>query len=539
MVNLPLRGVRFHLSGSIPSSNHKHESSIKDFVVSIVGQILSDGGTVLHGSHPSITPAVITAATKYVTAGGSPESTILVRAPQYAKTEEQHAEIDIQRKVSIVQIIPTVADTDKPLVEMRRWMADRSDVVIVVGGKWWDNNKTRAGIPKELEASLQLGKPGFICAGFGGAAAGYLSENPNLLKRLKNGLSQKGNKEIATETSPTELATKIITQVKLLPLIKRQFQGGRMNRVLSLDGGGLRGVFTAAVLAKWSDMLGENGGTDLIKHFDLVSGTSTGSFLAIGLGLGLTPHEILEFYKDDGPDIFIDAHWKGSKYDSEKLKEKLQDVLSKRKLAESQCRLVIPTVNALHGKAKVIVTPHHPDRVAHQEISAVDAALASSAAPTYFDEAYVDNGLAKTPYLDGGIWANNPVLPAIAEGTGWLDWDIDRIDVLSVGTLASETDFKNTLGGGKITWAMSVTDLFFAAQESAASMLADQLLTKSRHLRVNQQTPNEIGLDNVEAIESMIQRGTEVGANTFASVRSRFLDGYHATDWRTSPASTN
>lgn len=140
--------------------------------------------------------------------------------------------------------------------------------------------------------------------------------------------------------------------------------------------------------------------------------------------------------------------------------------------------------------------------------------------------------MAKTPYLDGGIWANNPVLPAIAEGTGWLDWDIDRIDVLSVGTLASETDFKNTLGGGKITWAMSVTDLFFAAQESAASMLADQLLTKSRHLRVNQQTPNEIDLDNVEAIESMIQRGTEVGASTFAAVRSRFLDGYHANDWR-------
>lgn len=133
-----------------------------------------------------------------------------------------------------------------------------------------------------------------------------------------------------------------------------------------------------------------------------------------------------------------------------------------RKLSQdSLCRLVLPTVRAVHGEAEAIVTAHSPDRTAFASISAVDAALASSAAPTYFDEAIVDNAISVESYLDGGIWANNPVLPAIAEAVRHLKIPLNRIDVLSVGTMGNETDFTEALGKGKAGWAPTSADLFF------------------------------------------------------------------------------
>ena len=201
-------------------------------------------------------------------------------------------------------------------------------------------------------------------------------------------------------------------------------------------------------------------------------------------------------------------------------------------LSESCCRLVVPTVRAIHGEAEAIVTPHNSDRTGFQNMSAVDAALASSAAPTYFDEATVQGPIATSSFLDGGIWANNPVLPAIAEAVRHLKVPLDRIDVLSVGTMGNEADFTSSLAKGKAGWAPTSADLFFATQEHAAATLADSFLSLARHLRVNQQTPSEIKLDDTDAIEDMALRGQNVGQDTFPNVRSRFLDGFRVPDWR-------
>ena len=159
--------------------------------------------------------------------------------------------------------------------------------------------------------------------------------------------------------------------------------------------------------------------------------------------------------------------------------------------------------------------------------------MASSAAPTYFDEALVDDTIAMQSYLDGGIWANNPILPAIAEAVRHLQVPLDRLDVLSVGTIGNEVDFTHSFGQGKAGWVTSSADLFFAAQEHAANTIADSLLTRARHFRVNQRTPGEIALDDTTALGDMAQRGDNVAKDTFTVVRSRFLDGFHAQDWRT------
>lgn len=453
-------------------------------------------------------------------------------------TREQLAEIDAQREYAAVQIVPAIfGNQNESLVPMREWMAERCDVVVAVGGERGATNMKNAGVCAELEETLGRGKPGFVVAGFGGAVAAYCNEDEEVFSRLRNGLPREQNRIFAESKDIEGLVRTIISQLKLLPLIRESVPRGRLFRILALDGGGLRGVFTAAVLARWDDMIKTGGGNDLVKHFDLVAGTSTGAILAIGLGLGVSPAKMLEFYRTEGSRIFPKnrklRHWLKSKHESQTLRETLQSVFGDRKLTkDSCCRLVIPTVRAIHGESEAIVTAHSPDRTAFATISAVDAALASSAAPTYFDEATWDNPIANEIFLDGGIWANNPVLPAIAEAVRHLKIPLDRVEVLSIGTMGNEADFTASLGKGKAGWAPTSVDLFFAAQEHAAASLADSLLSLARHLRINQRTPSAIKLDDTEAIEDMALRGANVGEDSFIAVRSRFLDGFHAPDWR-------
>jgi patatin-like phospholipase/acyl hydrolase len=473
-----------------------------------------------------------------VKGGGDKDALTLVRAQKYAETPEQLAEIEHQRQYAIVHIIPAAeSNSQESLIPLREWMAERSDAVICIGGKWGNINKSRAGVPIELETMLSLGKPGFIVAGFGGAISDYVQDDPTLMSRLRNGLSLTQNQEISKSTSVDSLVNTIVSQLKLLPLIRHSVTRGRNFRILALDGGGLRGTFTAAVLAKWDDMIKSGGSNNLVAHFDLVAGTSTGAILAIGLGLGLTPLEILTFYRNEGPNIFPKdrklRHWLKSKHEDTTLRQVLQKIFGDKKLSyDSCCRLVIPTVRANHGEAEAIVTAHSPDRTAFQDITAVKAALASSAAPTYFDEAVWESPIATETFLDGGIWANNPILPALAEAVRHLKVPLDRIDVLSVGTMGNEANFTESLGKGKLGWAPTSADLFFAAQEHAAATMAESFLGPARHLRVNQQTPSEIKLDDKEAIEDMATRGANVGKDSFVAVRSRFLDGIYAPDWR-------
>ncbi|MGN9435028.1 MULTISPECIES: CBASS cGAMP-activated phospholipase [Pseudomonas syringae group] len=529
-----LSGVRIHLSGS----NKEQDEDIARFVSRLAAKIFSEGGSIVHGSHPSFNAPLKKAAEDFTAAGGDKGALTLVRAKSFA-TDEYAAEIEDQRRYAAVEIVPVDSEDGKPesgLTPMRDWMADRSDAIVCVGGAWWEVNKANAGVPSELGTMLELGKPGFIAAGFGGAIAGYLKEDPSLISRLRNGLSQEANEVIAHGTAVESVVDLIVDQLKNLPLARRNVMRGRNFRILALDGGGLRGTFTAAVLAKWDDMLKAGGGNGIISHFDLVAGTSTGAILAIGLALGLNPSEILAFYEEKGPNIFPKdrklRHWLKSKHESATLRQLLTEVYGEKTLAaDSRCRLVIPTVRAKQGQAEAIVTPHSPDRTAYRDISAVDAALASSAAPTFFDESTWEGPIALETFLDGGVWANNPILPALAEAVRYLKIPLDRIDVLSIGTLSSESDFTDQLGKGKAGWAPHSVDLFFAAQEHGALALAESFLGPTRHLRVNQQTPVEIKLDDVEAIQEMAARGNEAGKEHFAEVRSRFFDGHHAEKW--------
>jgi patatin-like phospholipase/acyl hydrolase len=143
-------------------------------------------------------------------------------------------------------------------------------------------------------------------------------------------------------------------------------------RILSLDGGGIRGVFPVAFLARLEEHLDGSIGS----HFDLIAGTSTGGVIAIGLGLGLSACDILRLYEDHGAAIFDQQHgrmetwlrqrWRGalhlfaSKYSSTPLQNALTGIFGQRRLGESRTRLVIPAWHPMLERVYIYKTAHHP-----------------------------------------------------------------------------------------------------------------------------------------------------------------------------------
>ena len=293
-----------------------------------------------------------------------------------------------------------------------------------------------------------------------------------------------------------------------------------MKRILCIDGGGIRGTFPAAVLARLEQDLSEPIGS----YFDLIAGTSTGGIIAIGLGLGIPAQEILEVYETRGPMIFSQARkdwvgkvgrkWRtarsfvwGHKYPSDELQSALKDVLGDSRIGDSRTRLLIPAWHPQTQKVYIFKTAHHRRlKYDYQEL-AVDAALATAAAPTFFKEHIKQDDVG---LIDGGIWANNPTALAVVEAVGLLGWKPPEIKVLSLGCLEDITSFKGSYGKAEI--ASKLAPMFMSGQSHGSMGMAKILLgdpheNKSIY-RVSQPVRSgDFSLDNTNLICKLKDRG--------------------------------
>ena len=239
--------------------------------------------------------------------------------------------------------------------------------------------------------------------------------------------------EVVQPTMPEPRSSRSLT-ARRLPLA---WPEDRECRILSIDGGGIRGIFPAAVLAEMERRYLD--GDSAARYFDLITGTSTGGIIAIGLGAGIPAAKILQFYMQEGRDIFPPGRhlaklWKARKlithmYDSGKLEDHLYRQLGSRTLRDSSSRLCIPSCDGTHSDVWVYKTPHHPDYQMDGPRRMVDVALATSAAPTYFRP--MEEGGYRL--LDGGLWANNPIMVGVVEALTALGVPRGRIRVLSLG----------------------------------------------------------------------------------------------------------
>lgn len=224
-------------------------------------------------------------------------------------------------------------------------------------------------------------------------------------------------------------------------------------KILSIDGGGIRGLFPAMVLANLEAELKAKGVEkwQVYQNFDLICGTSTGGIMAIALALGIPAKEIYELYLENAKVIFGNkkGFLKRFKYSAHKrdnlerlIREKYKAYNNEEDPRLNNCKthVAIPIYDLMEGRPSVLKSNYHKAFVRDYHIPAYQAALATSAAPTYFDpysSSYIDlNGLEK-PFLnkvDGGVFANNPTLNGIIEAQKAFNLNLEELSVLSIGT---------------------------------------------------------------------------------------------------------
>lgn len=578
-----ISGARIWLSGAIPDdANDWERQRISQFVTSLANEVFRRGGLLIHGSHPTIRNLLLEAASDYQQKRGRKAGLVLAVSRYFSKEPAKYQiELEKWNQLCSEPAIQTRegfgrdnSEIEQQSLEiLRNTLLEQCNIIVAVGGNWWKIASDNAGVPEEISLAAKDHLPLFLLGGLGGATRDFLSSKPELLRQCKNGLTEGMNLELAQIEDPNLLAERVVSQIARLPVRARNNNAGRPFRILSLDGGGIRGVYTAAILAYWE----KHTNTRIVDSFDLIAGTSTGGLLAIGLGLGLSAQTMLQFYRTEGPIIFPTEHetdrmwhafrhWFGSKFDQAILQSKLEAAYDgaphgRTSLDKAFCRLVIPSYNAKSDQLVVFRTPHKPFESSHANQNPIPIALATAAAPTYFDPVEMLSVVAQIEAVDGGVWANNPGTIAIAEAVEHLGIPIERIDMLSIGTtyspeitgqpmqidknavgtaagffggyfakMVAKTLLSDTPIRGKIGWVASIAEFLMKTQAQTSEHVCKALLG-NRLLRIDDAS-NATALDDVKAIDRLTGLG-EVAAEKYAKeVRVRFLNGVPADSWQ-------
>lgn len=310
----------------------------------------------------------------------------------------------------------------------------------------------------------------------------------------------------------------------------------RKFRILSLDGGGIRGIFPATVLAELERR--HLGDRSIARHFDLIAGTSTGGILALALASGMTARELSTLYRERGGEIFppgpdgiLGKLWRvwrkisflaRYRYDRDRLEALLREILGDRLYGQASTRLCIPAFDGKHGEVFVFKTPHHPDYKTDRHEQMVKVALATAAAPAFF-RPFKDGGFT---FVDGGVWANNPIMLAVIEALTCFDLDRGQIEVLTIGCgddpyVISGSQMR---GGGLFAWR-SIFDAAIRLQSLSATNQARLLLGPNAVQRIDAPTNGKkIDLDNwLRATSELPPLASAVVETKGAAIAAQFL----------------
>lgn len=284
-------------------------------------------------------------------------------------------------------------------------------------------------------------------------------------------------------------------------------------RILSLSGGGYKGLYTAQFLA---GLEAESGDVPLHRRFDLIAGTSIGGILAIALSSGKTTmQKVVEAMSAHGTDIFgtknpptsqigvawdLISHRDTARYSAEPLRKLICEIVGDDiYMADLKQRTIVPAVNVTKGSPQVFKTPHHDAFQRDWKLPLVDVALATSAAPTFFPLHKIGN----ERFADGGVYANSPDELAVHEAQHFLGKEPADLEILSVGTTTAKFSFPGNLASnmGLKDWLTDqrVISVMIAAQQMNTDFMMKHRFDE-RYVRVDSfpsasQLP-EMRLDN-------------------------------------------
>lgn len=262
-----------------------------------------------------------------------------------------------------------------------------------------------------------------------------------------------------------------------------------MKKILSIDGGGIRGIIPAMILAEIEKRTKKR----IAGMFDLIAGTSTGGILALCLtkpdakgNPQYTAEDIVKLYEEEGMNIFRKSPWKSavpminmieSKYPKDGIETVLHKYLGNVKLSSALTNVIIPTYD-IERRKPFFFKSREKDEHKKKDFMMKHAARATSAAPTYFESAKIDQPKDKDYFLliDGGVFANDPSMCAYAESKKIFDKNEEFILIsLGTGKHTRKITKSETENWGLVQWARPLLSVVFDGVSRAVEYQLRQL----------------------------------------------------------------
>lgn len=302
-------------------------------------------------------------------------------------------------------------------------------------------------------------------------------------------------------------------------------------RILSIDGGGIRGVYPAHILS----CIESKFGVDLHESFDLITGTSTGSIIAAAIAIRMHASEAVALYKQNGKKIFTKKDFcipikrdmlqpaVESVYDSNILARVLHATFKDVTLGEITKPLLIPSTDIGNGSVHVLKSGYCDGFTRDRHVLLRDVVLASSSAPTFFDP----HKMGEYLLADGGLWANNPSLAAVIEAQKRFHVDLSDIRILSLGTGHEMKMYGVDLSRkwGLVTgWKhKDFIGFLLSLQSQSVDNYLTLMLKPHQIVRLNFKSEKPLPLDDASEIDSLISRADRDFTHQSDMIR-RFFD---------------
>jgi len=299
-------------------------------------------------------------------------------------------------------------------------------------------------------------------------------------------------------------------------------------QALALTGGGFRGLFAAKALQCMEDHIGHPIG----RHFDITCGTSIGGVVALAVAFEVPMKKVVDVFEEHGKCIFpphtapngkwavgldLFKHRNSPRYTTAPLREAIKLLIPENAtLGDALHPVAIPAVNVTEGRPRVFKTRHKPEWHRDWKLNAADVALATAAAPTFFELAEVSGCL----YADGGLFANAPDLIALHEAEYFFAVPTEAVRILSIGTTTKSYSISFNSGRqfGVADWMQDAR--LFSVMISAQQQFVDQLISHKlgdRYLRIDkepsQEQAQDLGLDvatpsAVKTLKALAEKAT-------------------------------
>tara|TARA_B100000035_G_scaffold170714_1_gene145603 strand:- start:65 stop:1042 length:978 start_codon:yes stop_codon:yes gene_type:complete len=308
---------------------------------------------------------------------------------------------------------------------------------------------------------------------------------------------------------------------------------GSVKRVLSLDGGGIRGIIPALVVAHLERQMGAPAS----ELFDLIVGTSTGGILALGLSLQdqrggsfLAAKKMVTLYERHGAEIFERSLWRKLRtagglleeaYSHEALEKVLHQYFGNKRMGDCGTPVMVTSYD-IERRKTVFLKSWHPD---HSELLCAEASRATSAAPTYFEPVNLQWAEQNRTLIDGGVFINSPAVSAYAEARKL--FPEESIVMLSLGTgeLTRAIPYDEARTWGSALWIMSLLDCMLDGASKAADhqmrlFLGDHYLRLQTQLRYASDDMDDASRGNIRNLKQtgreLIEREEEALRRFFA-----------------------